>query len=184
MNGYVYGGPQKETLGILQQLENLVPPTKLTRFKWLAVELRKVQCNGPRAEHQEYLDTKAGGLLLSIESFIAAVVAEASIKAKENYRTGLSPPREVIPPVPAPPRRSAWEQFLVDLRRMRLPWWLWVVCLYFWFSFWSAVSGSPTWGLIATGIAAFVVFMFGKPGLVVILIAGGVCLLVLVLVST
>ena len=39
-----------EVLGILQQLKNLVPPTKLTRFKWLAVELRKVQCNGPRWE--------------------------------------------------------------------------------------------------------------------------------------
>jgi hypothetical protein len=57
--------------------------------------------------HQEWLDTKAGGLLLTLEACIAALVAEAINKAKEEYRAALSEPREVIA-IPPKPSRPGW----------------------------------------------------------------------------
>ncbi|HZA21106.1 MAG TPA: hypothetical protein VFA32_00600, partial [Dehalococcoidia bacterium] len=59
------------------------------------------------ADHQEWLETKLGGMQLTIEAFIAALVAEALNKAKEDYRTQLSQPREVIT-VPHQPSRPGW----------------------------------------------------------------------------
>jgi hypothetical protein len=56
---------------------------------------------------------------------------------------------------------------------------LWSVGLHVWFLVWLLVSGSNTWAVIAVGITAFVVWLFEKPGLLFISIAGGVCLLVL-----
>jgi hypothetical protein len=130
--------------------------------------------------NQEWLETKAGGLLLTLESFIAALVAEASNKAKENYRTELSKPREVITNVPAPPRPSLWEEAREHLGPLlRNPVVLWSVGLFAWFLVWLLVSESTTWALIAVGITAVVVWLFEKPGLVFIGIAGGVCVLLL-----
>jgi hypothetical protein len=62
--------------------------------------------------HQEWFETRAGGLLLTVDAFIAALVAEASNKAKEDYRTNISQPREVITPAPAQPARSGWQEIL------------------------------------------------------------------------
>jgi hypothetical protein len=57
--------------------------------------------------HQEWLDTKAGGMLLTLEVMIAALVAEAINKAKEEYLAALSEPREVIG-IPPKPSRPGW----------------------------------------------------------------------------
>jgi hypothetical protein len=130
--------------------------------------------------NQEWLDTKAGGLLLTLEAFIAALVAEALNKAKEDYRSELSQPREVITLPAKPPPPAVWEEALQELGRLRRnPVVRWPVGLFAWFLVWWLVSGSNTWALIAVGITAFVVFFFKKPGLIFILIAGGVCLLLL-----
>jgi hypothetical protein len=132
------------------------------------------------AAHQEWLDTKAGGLLLTLEAFIADLVAEAINKAKEDYRTKVSQPREVITPAPSPPPPSLWEEARENLGRLlRNAVVLWAAGLSAWFLVWVLVTGSDTWGLLAVAITAFVVWLFAKPGLVFITIAGGVCLLLL-----
>jgi hypothetical protein len=67
--------------------------------------------------HQEWLDTKAGGLLLTLESCIAALIAEAMRQAKEDYQRQLSQPRDVIT---VPPRQSRpeWVSFLLALTNL------------------------------------------------------------------
>jgi hypothetical protein len=62
--------------------------------------------------HQEWLDTKAGGLLLTLEALIAAVVAEAGNNAKAAYHDFVSPPREAVTP-PARPAKPAREAYPV-----------------------------------------------------------------------
>jgi hypothetical protein len=59
--------------------------------------------------HQEWLDTKAGGLLLSLEALIAAVVAEAMNNAKAAYHDHITQPRETVTPPPRPARRARGE---------------------------------------------------------------------------
>ena len=58
-------------------------------------------------QHQEWLDTKVGGMLLSLEAFIAALVAEAINNAKEQYRNEILTSREVIA-MPPKPGRPGW----------------------------------------------------------------------------
>jgi hypothetical protein len=131
--------------------------------------------------HQEWFETRAGGLLLTLEAFIAALVTEAMNKAKEDYRSGLSQPREVITHVPAPPPspgEKAWEK---SARLLLHPLVLWSVGLHVWWLVWLLVSGSNTWAVIAVGITAFVVWLFEKAGLVFILTGGVVLLLVVLL---
>jgi hypothetical protein len=124
--------------------------------------------------HQEWFDTKLGGMLLTIEDFIAALVAEAIKKAKEDYRSELTTPREVIT---LPPRPPVWEQALHAVgRQLRDPVVLWPVLLISWFLLWSLIIGTPLAGLIAMSITAVVVFFFEKPGVVAILFASAVFL--------
>jgi hypothetical protein len=67
--------------------------------------------------HQEWLETKAGGLLLSLEALTAALVAEASKQAKEDYQRQLSQPRDVIT-VPARQSQPAWVSFLLAMTNL------------------------------------------------------------------
>jgi hypothetical protein len=116
------GVPEEEALAVIRRFSAFALQV-LRELDLLYREFEELLAQNPErtAAHQEYLDTKAGGLLLTLESFIAAVVAEASNKAKEDYRSKLSQPREVITPVPAPPRRAA--------EHPRNPWLLWLVGL-------------------------------------------------------
>jgi hypothetical protein len=177
------GLPETEALLVIKRVNEFAIQV-LRELDLLYREFEELLAQDPdRSQaHQEWLDTKAGGLLLTLESFIAALVAEAMNKAKEDYRTELSQPRNVISPVPAPPPPSVWEEALQELRRLlRNPVVRWSAGLSAWFLVWLLVSGSTTWALIAVGITAVVVWLFEKPGLVFILTAGGVLLLIVLL---
>ena len=67
--------------------------------------------------HQEWLDTKAGGLLLTLEAMIAALVAEAINKAKADYRDQVSQPQTVMS-VPPKQSRPEWVPFLLALTNL------------------------------------------------------------------
>jgi hypothetical protein len=64
-------------------------------------------------------------------------------------------------------------------RQFRDPLVRWSVGLSAWFLIWYFAIGSPLAGLIAMSITAVVVYFFEKPGLLFILIAGGMFLLLL-----
>jgi hypothetical protein len=64
--------------------------------------------------HQAWFDTKVGGMLLTMEAFIAALVAEALNEAKEDYRQQVSQPREVVS-VPAQRARAAPQEYPVPM---------------------------------------------------------------------
>jgi hypothetical protein len=174
------GVPETQALIVMRRINAFCLHTlrELDRVYREFEELLAQDSNRSQA-HQEWLDTKAGGLLLTIESFIAALVAETMNQAKEDYRSERSHPREVITTVPVSARSPAWQQALQDLGKTLPPFLLWPAGLGAWFLLWWLVSTSLTWAVIAIGITAFVVFLFEKPGLVFILIAGGVCLLFL-----
>jgi hypothetical protein len=70
---------------------------------------------GRSEARQNWLNDKAA-LLMQVEAAIAALVAEAINKAKEDYRHQLSQPRDVIP-VPAKPSRPGWLAFLLAAPR-------------------------------------------------------------------
>jgi hypothetical protein len=173
------GIPETEALLVIQRFSTFALQV-LRELDLLYREFEELLANDPdRSQaHQEWLDTKAGGLLLTLESCISALVAEAINKAKEDYRTELSKPREVITTVPASPRRPVWQQALVFLDRTRESWLL-AVCSGTWFLLWTVVTGSPLWGLAAVGVAAVAVFFFQWVGLLCILIAA-VCFIFLV----
>jgi hypothetical protein len=133
------------------------------------------------AAHQEWLDTKAGGLLLTLEAFIADLVAEAINKAKEDYRTKVSQPREVITPAPSPPPPSLWEEARENLGRLlRNAVVLWAAGLSAWFLLWWQVSGSILWGVLAVGVSAVLVRLFRWAGLALTGVLGLLALLLLV----
>ena len=95
--------------------------------------------------HQEWFETKVGGMLLTIEAFIAALVTEAINKAKEDYRTEISRSREVI--IPATPQPSLWEEAQQNLGQLlRNPFVLWAISTAASFCLGVLLSGSTTWG--------------------------------------
>jgi hypothetical protein len=176
------GIPETEALAIIQRFSPFSVQV-LRELDHLYREYEQLLAQNPdRSQaHQEWLDTKAGGLLLTIEAMIATLVAEAINKAKEDYRTEIAKPREVITVPPARPTR--WEEALQDLGRLfRHPAAYWSAGLSVWFLVWLA-TGANLWALVAIGITAFVVFLFEKPGLILLLTAGGVCVLLLVFVG-
>jgi hypothetical protein len=131
--------------------------------------------------NQEYLDTRAGGWLLALESFIAALVAEAMEKAKKDYQTLLSQPQEVITTVPPAPRSPPWQEALRKLGQSLTPWLLLLVAFFAWFLVWWQVSGLVTIGVIAIGITVFMGLFFGEVGLWLSAVMGGLCLILLLL---
>jgi hypothetical protein len=174
------GIPETQALAVMQQIATFCLET-LKELDRVYREFEELVAHHPGRSHaqQTWLNDKAAGLLTAVEAAIAALVAEAINQAKEDYRTGRSQPREVITTVPAPARRPAWEESLWDLGRELRPV-LWAVGFGVWFLVWFGVSASITWAVIAVGISVAVVFLFEKAGLIFILIAGGVCVLLLV----
>jgi hypothetical protein len=176
------GVPEEEALAVIRRFSAFAIQV-LRELDLLYREFEEVLAQDPdrSAEFQAWLDTKAGGLLLTLESFIAAVVAEASNKAKENYRTGLSQPREVITPVPAAPRRSPWQESLWELGQSLTPWLLLLVGLGAWFLLWWLVSGSLIIAVIAIGVTVFMGVFFELVGLWLSAVMGGLCLILILL---
>ena len=173
------GIPETEALAVMKRF-NAFAIQVLRELDDLYREFEQLLASNPdRSEaHQEWFETKAGGVLLTLESFIISLITEAINKAKEDYRTEISRDRDVI--IPTPPRPLVWEQALQVLgRQFRDPLVRWSVGLSAWFLIWYFAIGSPLAGLIAMSITAVVVYFFEKPGLLFILIAGGMFLLLL-----
>jgi hypothetical protein len=173
------GIPETEALAVIRRF-TVFSVQVLQELDSLYREYEQLLTQNPdRSQaHQEWLDTKVGGMLLTIEDFIAALVAAAINKAKEDYRTETSRPREVITTVPAPKQpslRDEAQQNLGLLLGNRFV--LWLVSTTAAFCFGFLLSESTTWGFIAMGFTAFVVFLFEKAGLLVISTAAGVFLL-------
>ena len=174
------GIPETEALAVIRRF-TVFSVQVLRELDHLYREYEELLAEDPdRSEaHQEWFDTKLSGMLLTIEAFIAAVVAEAINKAKADYRDEISRRQEVIT---LPSRPPVWEQALHAAgRQLRDPLVLWAVGLTAWFLVWFFVIGSPLAGLIAMSITAGVVYRFAKAGLLFILTAGGVFLLLLAL---
>jgi hypothetical protein len=178
------GVPEAEALAVIRRFSAFAIQV-LRELDLLYRELAEVLAQDPdrSAEFQAWLDTKAGGLLLALESFIAAVVTEASNKAKENYRSGLSPPREVITPAPAAPRHPPWQASLWALGQALTPWLLLLAGFGVWFLVWWLVSGSLIIAVIAIGVTLFMGLFFELVGLCLSAVMGGLCL-ILILVFT
>ena len=154
----------------------------LRELDLLRGEFEELLANNPErsADHQEWFETKVGEMLLTIEAFIAALVAEAINKAKDDYRSELSRPREVITMPPAGP--SLWEEARENSKRLILnPVVLWSVGLPLWFLMWLLMTRSIIWAVIAIGITAVAVLLFKKAGVLFSITVGGVYLLLLLL---
>jgi hypothetical protein len=176
------GIPETEALLVMQRFSAFAIQV-LRELDLLYREFEQLLAHDPDRSraHQEWLDTKAGGLLLTIESCIAALVAEAINKAKEDYRTELSRPREVITMPPSRP--SLWEEARENSARLFLnPLVLWSVGQSVWFLVWLLVTGSAIWAFGAIAMTAVVVGLFKQTGLMFILTAGVVFLLLLLFI--
>ena len=107
------GIPETEALAVIQRI-SVFSVQILRELDHLYREYEALLAQNPdRSQaHQKWFDTKLGGMLLTIEAFIAALVAEAINRAKEDYRAEISTSREGIT-VPHQPARSSWlEEFL------------------------------------------------------------------------
>ena len=107
------GIPETQALLVMQRISSLCLQT-LRELDRVYQEFEELLAQDPdRSQaHQEWLDTKAGGMLLTLEAMITALVAEAINKAKEDYRAAISQPREVIA-LPPKPSRPGWMSFLL-----------------------------------------------------------------------
>jgi hypothetical protein len=173
------GIPETEALAVIQRFSAFSVQI-LRELDHLYREFEELLAADPdRSQaHQEWLDTKAGGVLLTIEAFITTLVTEAINKAKEDYRTEVAKPREVITTVPAASRRPAWQRTLLFLARTPALWVL-AVCAGPWFIVWTQVAGSPIWGVVAVGVTALVVSLLRWVGVLFIVIAAVVSLIFL-----
>jgi hypothetical protein len=97
-------------LAVMQRISTLCLQT-LRELDDLYREFEELLAADRSEAHQEWFETKAGGMLLTLEAFIAAVVTEASNKAKADYHDALSQPREVLSVRP-PPSRPGWQHVL------------------------------------------------------------------------
>jgi hypothetical protein len=114
----VAGIPETEALAVIQRF-SVFSVQVLRELDLLRREYEQLRASDPDRSraHQEWFDTKVGGMLLTMEAFIAALVAEALNKAKEEYRQQVSQPREVVS-VPAQRARAAPQEYPVPV------WWL------------------------------------------------------------
>jgi hypothetical protein len=154
--------PTTEALAVMKRY-NTFAVQVLRELDDLYREFRELLANDPEreAEQQEWLETKAGGLLLTMEAFIAVLVAEAMNKAKEDYRTELSRPREII--IPTPPQPSPWEEAWEHVGlALRHPVVLLSVGLSTWFLLWWLVSGYLIMAGIAIGVTVFMGIILRK----------------------
>ena len=102
------GIPETEALAVIRRF-NAFAVQVLRELDDLYREFEQLLAQDPDRSkaHQEWFETKAGGVLLTLESFITSLITEAINKAKEDYRTQLSQPREVIT-VPHQRSRPGW----------------------------------------------------------------------------
>jgi hypothetical protein len=102
------GVPETEALLVIQRISTFAIHV-LRELDLVYREYEHLLASDPdRSQaHQEWFDTKAGGVLLTLEALIASLVAETINKAKEDYRNQLSQPREVLT-VPHQPSRPGW----------------------------------------------------------------------------
>jgi hypothetical protein len=107
------GVSEAYALAVMQRISSLCLQT-LRELDDLYREFEELLANDPSRSgaHQEWFETKAGGMLLTIEASIAAVVAEAINRAKEDYRAEISTSREVITVPHQPTRPKRLEGFL------------------------------------------------------------------------
>jgi hypothetical protein len=171
------GIPETEALKVIRRF-NAVSIQLLRELDELYRQYRELLAEAPEraADHQEWLETKAGGLRLTMEAFIADLVTAAINKAKIDYRDELT--KEVI--IPTPRQLSVWEQGLEAIgRQLRDPLVYWSVWYTAWFLVWFFAIGSWIAGLVAMSISAVVVYFFAKAGVLFLLIAGGLFLLLL-----
>jgi hypothetical protein len=112
------GVPEALALAVMQRISALCLQT-LRELDHVYREFEDLLAADPDRSQagQEWLETKAGGLLLSLEALIAALVAEALKQAKEDYLRQLSQPRDV-PTVPARQSRPAWVSFLLAMTNL------------------------------------------------------------------
>jgi hypothetical protein len=176
------GVPETEALLVIQRFSAFAIQV-LRELDLLYREFEELLAQNPHRskEHQEWLDTRAGGLLLTLESFITDLVAEAINKAKEGYRSELSRSREVITTFPPAPRQPTWQASLWQLAHSLDPLLLLLVGFFAWFLLWWLVSGSLIIAVIAIGVTAFMGVFFEKVGLWLSAVMGALCLILLLL---
>jgi hypothetical protein len=107
------GVPEAYALAVIERISAFCLRT-LRELDRVFREFEELLANDPERTqaHQAWLDTKAGGLLLMLESTIASLIAEAIEKAKADYRTHVSPPKEAVT-MPAQPPQAAREEYPV-----------------------------------------------------------------------
>ncbi len=105
------GISETEALAVIQRF-SVFSVQVLRELDLLRREYKQLRASDPdRSQaHQEWFDTKVGGMLLTMEACIAALVAEALNKAKEEYRQQVSQPREVVS---VPAQRAHMEVWLI-----------------------------------------------------------------------
>jgi hypothetical protein len=110
------GIPEAQALALMQRISSFAVHT-LRELDHLYREFEDLLAHDPdrSAAHQEWFDTKVGGMLLSLESFIDALVAEALNKTKEEYRQQVSQQKEAVtlPARPAPAARGAYPVWML-----------------------------------------------------------------------
>jgi hypothetical protein len=172
------GIPETEALAVIRRFSTFSVQV-LRELDDLYRQFSELLANDPErsAIHQEWLETKAGGLLLTTEAFIADLVALAIKRAKDDYIAESAKPRPV-PTVPPPP--SVWEQALHAVgRQLRDPIVYRSIGLTAWFLIWYFAIGSWIAGFVAISVISAAEYFFQKAGLLSILIAGGMFLLLL-----
>jgi hypothetical protein len=145
------GIPETQALLVIQRISAFSLQT-LRELDRVYREFEELLANDPdrSQQHQEWLDTKVGGMLLSLEAFIAALVAEAINNAKEQYRNEILTSREVIAMPPKPSRPGWLAAFFTTTRDL-----VWIAGMVSGFVLAWQCSGS----FLAGGIGFLVAFL-------------------------
>jgi hypothetical protein len=98
-------------LAVIEQISSLCLQT-LRDLDRVYREFEELLAVDRSEAHQGWFETKAGGMLLILESALASLIAEAIEKAKADYRTHVSPPKEAVT-LPARPPQAAREAYPV-----------------------------------------------------------------------
>jgi hypothetical protein len=107
------GVPETEALAVIRRF-SVFSVQVLREMDLLYREYEELLASNPERTqaHQAWFDTKLAGMLLTMEACIAALVAEAINKAKEDYRNHVSQQKDAVT-VPAQPAQAAREEYPV-----------------------------------------------------------------------
>ncbi len=158
------GVSEAYALAVMQRITSLCLQT-LRELDLIYREFEDLLMRDPERTmaHQEFLDTKAGGLLLTLEACIAALVAEALNQAKADYRNYVSQQKEAVT-VPAQLPQAARQEYPMPMW-MLLVWMTGIAAatLFSWHAsasiFWAGIGclvplllwckvGKSGWGLV------------------------------------